>query len=1433
MTLGWDGLSGLGAYRITEIPRQSSATADTSDVTDVGRRQRIAALAAAYHMTASTASTASTGSTTPGRENGHAALAFGWIRHCAGGPVQLVAAGDAIVGDESENEAFLMLPPGATAQPLKPGTLAKLMSQLASWRAITGIPDGLITTQADPRRQPPSLEESLLEVWPRPFGYMVFVEALSEAEVQQAAEDVAHRERLATGDADRFPERAVAARRLNLRHTEIRKGLSTGFWRVRIMAGGADPAAAARVAGLVCAATDLTELPYTLAPASEPSKPLSELMEQEKDEFLASTDLLAVLTRPPGKEIPGIRLALKPDFDVTQESAGTREAIALGEVLDRTSRAAGPLVLPKDSLNRHVFVTGATGSGKSQTIRALLEAATRAHIPWLVVEPAKAEYRLMAARLKGTAEVIRIRPGESDGIAAGLNPLEPARDEEGRRFPLQTHADLIKALFIASFRSEEPFPQVLSAALSRVYEEAGWDLALSETMTGDSNPSYPTLTDLQRTAERVVNEVGYSQRITDDVLGFIRVRLASLRLGTTGRFLEGGHQLDFSKLLITNVVLEIEDVGDDRDKAFLMGTVLIRLTEHLRLAHQATPDGLLRHLTVIEEAHRLLRHPEPGSADSASGSAANHAVEMFAGMLAEVRAYGEGLVIAEQIPGRLIPDVIKNTSVKIAHRLPAADDRAVVGATMNMTDAQSRYLVTLRPGEAAVFADGMDFPLLARMPDGSVREAGVSAETSTPASIVQPRSITCGADCVGRPCTLRDMRVAQRALDEYPGIRLWTELSVLAHLTGWPMPVPKTTLLSLLQMMPARLRDCAISHGVDLAVNSRSGVIAGRVSPVGLASHVSTAIRARVSRGNWLCQREESRWLAPAYKWTLVLDALKSMDRKTPGAGPHPRSAEWERMYGQVITGDTCARQVGTVQRWYDGAQRDSWEVRTVAFGVDAPSAIERAVGAIAEDDDFEERLTGYLEQFIDCRWPRLYLTADIGLCTVPAMRACRSHLCTGCSRSYPHGYPQLCELRCQWQFGSCDVALSIIHSFRLWITLHAHPDQRDRGQREDRRCDPFAVGREVQGVQPRRQVTRGHRHRDRVRGGAGQQPDQHHPVQQRRGIQGEQADRHHVVPRPLERGDEQPGQAQPERGCERGKPRCAIGQPEQRQHRDRGEQQVGDQDQVRGHAVGTEPFRPAEHRPPEQLVHRVRGDAVAAGEEHLDGRGASQRVRGDRHHGETGGGRRECGQRPAAGPGNGEAEQRVLHLDTRRDGYQQAGDQCSGRGQVLPQREDRGQAEHGGQPVNVPGGHDFPQQQRVRRPQQVCPQPHAGITAHGRITAEHAVEQQRHRHKAGGFEQLEPERDVAERRAAELGGHPLGGGGDRAVDGRSVIPQGGDRADLVADRVAAVLKLVRGHHVRAVPKHRYPAARRVGQRVRGPSRRQDGEHDHSEETEA
>ncbi|HEY7882492.1 MAG TPA: helicase HerA-like domain-containing protein, partial [Streptosporangiaceae bacterium] len=718
--LAWDALGGLDAYRITEIPRRPEpgpAPAQAGS-DDPGRIQRLAALVAAYHAGAE-----AKGNGAEAQGNGSGAVAIGWVRHDTDGPVQLLAAGPGLVGSDEGREVFLALPGGARARPLGRGALTGLMARLPAWRAIGGISDGLLPgDERRPDGRPaPSLEECLLAAWPGPFGWLLIAEPLSAADIGKLAEELAQREQYATGDSDRFPGRATAARRLSLRHSEMRKGVSSGMWRIWLLAGGADAEAAARVAGLVCASADLSALPYAITPDGHAARGLREALDGPDaaeppaggdavaaHPFCASSELVAALCRPPEREMPGIRLPLRPDFDVTQETAPGRAAITVGEILDRNRRPAGPLTLPLDSLNRHVFVSGATGSGKSQTVRALLEAATAAGIPWLVVEPAKAEYRLMAARLAGTAgpgaagaamaTVVRIRPGEPDAIAAGLNPLQPAADGAGRRFPLQTHADLVKALFIASFRSDEPFPQVLSAALTRVYEDAGWDLALGEPVAADANPGYPNLTDLQRAAISVVREIGYSQRITDDVLGFIKVRLSSLRLGTTGRFLEGGHQLDFGALLDGNAVLEIEDVGDDSDKAFLMGTVLIRLAEHLRMANRASPASPagLRHLTVIEEAHRLLRRQETG----APAGAAAHAVEMFAGLLAEIRAYGEGLVIAEQIPDRLVPDVIKNTAVKITHRLPAADDREAVGATMNMTQAQNRFLVTLNPGEA-------------------------------------------------------------------------------------------------------------------------------------------------------------------------------------------------------------------------------------------------------------------------------------------------------------------------------------------------------------------------------------------------------------------------------------------------------------------------------------------------------------------------------------------------------------------------------------------------------------------------------------------------------------------------------------------------------------------------------------------------------------
>ena len=703
----WQALTGLPAWEITQIPRRDQPREQLSsgDRPDDGTARRVQALAVAYRR--------------------GVPVVFGWLRDRAAGPVRVVAAGPGIVAASGgAGEMVLTLPAGARGRPLPVGGTAALFEALGCWMPVGVIADPLL---ADPGQEPgagcaagvlpPSLEDALLGSWPGPFGWMVIAEPVTDGQLRDMVSQVA----LAQLNAQRLdsPRARLTVRRAEGRHAELRRAAATGLWHIWLLAGGQTPDASAQVAGLVCASADLAGLPYALTPARQcgaldqllggagqsvaqarprgdgqdllrdvlamqpsaapaargaASGPASGLQigagngypsgdEDPGSEFpcAGSSRLLAALARPPAREVPGIRFTLRPDFDVTPETgmaALDGGGVALGTVLDTSRLPAGPLGVPLASLNRHVFVCGATGAGKSQTVRHLLESATGAGIPWLVFEPAKAEYRLMAARLPD-AQVVVIRPGDLNVAPAGVNPLEPAAGPDGSRFPLQAHADLVRALFLAAFEADEPFPQVLAAALARCYEQAGWDLVTGEPAVPGAD--YPSLADLQAAANAVVEEIGYGREITDNVRGFVRVRIGSLRLGTAGRFLGAGHRLDFGKLLAANAVLEIEDCGDDTDKAFVTGAVLIRLAEHLRMRARAegpVPPGL-RHLTVVEEAHRLLRQPPPGT----GGGPAAHAVEMFAGLLAEIRAYGEGLVVAEQIPAKLIPDVIKNTAV--------------------------------------------------------------------------------------------------------------------------------------------------------------------------------------------------------------------------------------------------------------------------------------------------------------------------------------------------------------------------------------------------------------------------------------------------------------------------------------------------------------------------------------------------------------------------------------------------------------------------------------------------------------------------------------------------------------------------------------------------------------------------------------------------
>ncbi|GLY96843.1 hypothetical protein Acsp02_40970 [Actinoplanes sp. NBRC 103695] len=951
MTAAGELFNRLAVIRVLELPRRSSPREDAG--TDVGRRQRLAGIVSAYH--------AGTG------------LLLGWHRPARSQPIEVFASGGVAGEPDDAGLTPLSIPPGALGLPYPEHDLLDRLRAVPAWTRVAGLTDGLLV---DDQKAPdedlrPTLDECLLHVWHAGFAWFVLAEPEPASEIATAARQVGFEERQARAKTQ-SPEHAVAAARLQRRHRELQQGRSTGMWRVHLLVGAHSPAAAGAVAGLLCASADLSRQPYTLAPTDvigDLGKVLAD--DVPGSPVLASSQLLASIAVAPFEEVPGLRFAMRSQFDVTPETNGqTGRSVTLGEVLDRTATPVGPLEIPRGSLNRHTFVCGATGAGKSQTVRHLLEGATAQQLPWLVVEPAKAEYRQMADRIGGE-NVITIRPGDTEAPPAGFNPLRPA---DG--FPLQTHLDLTRSLFLAAFEADEPFPQVLSAALTRCYEELGWDLALGEARISAHQPRYPTLGDLQRTAELVVDQIGYGKEITDNVRGFIRVRLSSLRLGTTGRFFEGGHPLDLAALMRHNVVFEIEDVGDDRDKAFLMGGLLIQLTEHLRVETRREPDVLaagLRHLSVFEEAHRLLRRTE-------QAGPASHAVELFAALLAEIRAYGEGLVVAEQIPSKLVPDVLKNTAVKIMHRLPAADDRAAVGATVNLTDHQSQFLVTLPPGAAAVFADGMDQPLLVRMPDGTPRERGGRTMTAPAGAVIGRRSVTCGGACSDVACTLRDMRTAQHVLEDEPWLVFWAELAVLGHLTGWPTPSPLAHRLRQLLDMPARLRECSMSHAVDGAVAARSPVLTTTTDPASMAVHVLASMTGYL-RGVLDCADEELAFLARPYRWSRLADELFTASAAVDGAGPrHELSARWEQVYGRAVTGDSIGAQAAVVQRWLDADISDAAVRRDVAFGMSEPAALERAAGSVFGAADWADRVaTMVTENFANCRWPSRFLVPAPG----------------------------------------------------------------------------------------------------------------------------------------------------------------------------------------------------------------------------------------------------------------------------------------------------------------------------------------------------------------------------------------------------------------------------------------------------------------------
>lgn len=384
-----------------------------------------------------------------------------------------------------------------------------------------------------------------------------------------------------------------------------------------------------------------------------------------------------------------------------------------------------PFGLSEEDLNKHVFVCGITGSGKTNTVKKILESVNE---PFLVIEPVKKEYR----NIKKDIEVYTMGCPEINCIK--MNPFYVPMG-----ISQQQHIDSLKDLFSASFSFYGPMPYIFEKCLYNIYEKKGWNLTfglhsyyleenknnLSEELFDNSKLEefykttshkylFPNMQDLKEEVAKYINKMPYKGELKGNIEGAIKARIDSLCVGAKGYMFNTNDMFDFDIIFNQNSVFKLEGLADDSDKAFALGLLIIYINEYRQVDKEINNKKGLKHLLVIEEAHRLLKNVSTEKNEDI-GNPKGKAVEHFTNMLAEMRSYGQGVIVAEQIPTKLAPDVIKNSSNKIVHRIIAKDDQEVIANTIGIYPEDAIYIGNSKTGYALCHKEGMVQPVIVKI----------------------------------------------------------------------------------------------------------------------------------------------------------------------------------------------------------------------------------------------------------------------------------------------------------------------------------------------------------------------------------------------------------------------------------------------------------------------------------------------------------------------------------------------------------------------------------------------------------------------------------------------------------------------------------------------------------------------------------------------
>lgn len=418
---------------------------------------------------------------------------------------------------------------------------------------------------------------------------------------------------------------------------------------------------------------------------------------------LVSSAELAIGAGLPNRSVPGIPVLECAEFGRTVSTYsrdGESRNVGLGKIFNMHRVEALPVRLDAESLASHVFVTGSTGCGKSNTVYVMLDSLLQQGVNFLVVEPAKGEYRSVFGG-RSSVDVYGTNPDLTPLLRINPFSFPHGNEDPAKNVHILEHLDRLVEIFNVCWPMYAAMPAVLKEAIEKSYEDCGWNLTESTNSYegGKWQNLYPTFADVTRNIRRIIDSSEYDAENKGAYKGSLITRLKSLTNGINGLVFTTD-EIPGNDLFDENVIVDLSRVGSIETKALIMGLLVLKLQEH-RMT-KGDMNAKLRHVTVLEEAHNLLKRTSTEQSQD-SGNLLGKSVEMLANSIAEMRTYGEGFVIADQAPGLLDMAAIRNTNTKIVMRLPDQGDRELVGKAMHLNDDQIAELAKLPRGVAAVY----------------------------------------------------------------------------------------------------------------------------------------------------------------------------------------------------------------------------------------------------------------------------------------------------------------------------------------------------------------------------------------------------------------------------------------------------------------------------------------------------------------------------------------------------------------------------------------------------------------------------------------------------------------------------------------------------------------------------------------------------------